>query len=217
MPYQPTAQRAAARSSGEELGVEVWGGVEISVSDRGGDREMHVLGLGIDSQEPQLCEALDQLRMRRDARGEGIVERLREHGIDVAWSRVRELAGEGVVGRPHVARALVEIGAVRDEDEAFARWLDHVEGRTRLINDPSLVRWNLDKRYLEDLATQGVRAVPTHVIEQGSDETLPALLDRIGWEEAVLKPVEDEGAADAPWLAGVVTTRSSLHVPIIAI
>jgi predicted metal-dependent phosphoesterase TrpH len=114
---------ATARRVGGELGVEVWAGVEISVSDRNGEREMHVLGLGIDPEEPRLCEALDRLRAQRDKRGERIVERLREHGIAIEWERVRALAGEGVVGRPHVARALVEIGACADEDEAFSRWL----------------------------------------------------------------------------------------------
>ncbi len=112
---------ASARAA--ELGIELWPGVELSVSERDGEREMHVLGIGIDPAEPRLVAALDEQRQQRDRRGRRIVERLREAGIDVTWERVAEIAGDGVVGRPHVARALIEIGAVRDMDEAFARWL----------------------------------------------------------------------------------------------
>ncbi|MHC4414594.1 MAG: ATP-grasp domain-containing protein [Planctomycetota bacterium] len=80
--------------------------------------------------------------------------------------------------------------------EAFARWLDRIEAQTLLVNDPALVRWNLDKRYLADLEAEGVRVVPTHVIERGSAETLPALLDGLGWREAVLKPVVSGAARE---------------------
>jgi len=78
----------------------------------------------------------------------------------------------------------------------FRDWLDRVSAQTRLINPESLIRWNLDKRYLDDLADRGVRVVPSHFIEPGSEETLRATLDRVGWPEAVLKPVVSGAARE---------------------
>lgn len=71
----------------------------------------------------------------------------------------------------------------------FAVWLDRAERATRLINCPRLVRWNLDKRYLDDLARRGVRVVPGRVVERGDPRLLAEHLAAAGWEEAVLKPV----------------------------
>jgi glutathione synthase/RimK-type ligase-like ATP-grasp enzyme len=72
---------------------------------------------------------------------------------------------------------------------AFAAWLDRAARATRLINCEELVRWNLDKRYLADLAARGVRIVPFRVVERGDPRPLADHLAVEGWEEAVLKPV----------------------------
>lgn len=45
--------------------------------------------------------------------------------------------------------------------EEFRRWLDVAGAATRVLNTPALVRWNLDKRYLADLAEHGIAVVPT--------------------------------------------------------
>ena len=71
----------------------------------------------------------------------------------------------------------------------FNAWLGHAAGTIRLINATELVRWNLDKHYLLDLEAQGVRVVPTHILEAGSSASLTELLAEAGWQEAVLKPV----------------------------
>jgi len=114
---------ARAREQGARVGVEVWGGVEITVAERGGEREMHVLGLGIDSHDVLLASALAGVRDAREQRGRRIVERLAQHGIELDWEQVRAGADRRSVGRPHVARALVAAGACDDEEQAFARWL----------------------------------------------------------------------------------------------
>jgi hypothetical protein len=65
------------------------------------------------------------LRDERLGRGERIVTALADAGHPVAWSEIVERAGGGVVGRPHVARALVEAGVVESVDHAFATLLHH--------------------------------------------------------------------------------------------
>ena len=74
--HDTTSGVAAASARGGELGVEVWGGAELSVSEQDGDVQMHILGLGIDPGEPALAAALAARRRLRDERGAEIVRRL---------------------------------------------------------------------------------------------------------------------------------------------
>ena len=114
---------APARERGRELGVEVIGGIEISVSEDGGRRQMHVLGLGVDPESAPLVERMRAFRRDRRTRSERMVALLGAAGAEISNERVRELAGSGSVGRPHVARALVEAGVCATQDEAFHRFL----------------------------------------------------------------------------------------------
>jgi len=53
-----------------------------------------------------------------------MVERLQELGVDITWPQVEALAGGGVVGRPHIARAMVAAGAIASPDQAFTQdWI----------------------------------------------------------------------------------------------
>lgn len=111
------ARAAAARHPGMRLVP----GVELSCDVPG--TEVHLLGLFVDDRRPAFRAELDRLRTGRIRRGERIVEALTAMGAPVSWARVREIAGEASIGRPHIARALIEAGHVRDVDEAFARYL----------------------------------------------------------------------------------------------
>ncbi len=106
------AQRAVTVIPGVELGAR-WAG----------SGQMHILGYSLDHRSPRLLERLAWLRARRRERGEEIVKRLQATGVKLSWDRVLKLAGVGSVGRPHVARALIESGQVRDIAEAFDRYL----------------------------------------------------------------------------------------------
>lgn len=76
----------------------------------------------------------------------------------------------------------------------FEAWFDDVERRTRVLNEPALVRWNLDKRYLGTLAGAGVGVVPTEYVTT-SDEGAGALAAHgDGW--VVVKPSVSAGAHD---------------------
>ena len=108
-----------ASAAGARLGVRVVPGVELSAHDTA---EVHMLGLHI-SRVEALEGRLRGFREARRTRAVRIVERLNELGIPVTMANVMEYAGTGAIGRPHVARALVALGAARDHREAFDRWL----------------------------------------------------------------------------------------------
>lgn len=73
--------------------------------------------------------------------------------------------------------------------DRFREWLDAVSAAgVALINPPDLVRWNLHKRYLLDVARAGGRIPPTTVIPRGAPGLLRDHLDREGWHDAVIKP-----------------------------
>ncbi len=110
-----------ALEAGARLGIEIIPGVEIS--SRFGDNELHILGYFLDWQDPAFNENLARLRASRHARNPMIIERLRELGQDITYEEVRQLAGTEAVGRPHIARVMMDKGYVKSAKEAFDRFL----------------------------------------------------------------------------------------------
>jgi glutathione synthase/RimK-type ligase-like ATP-grasp enzyme len=72
--------------------------------------------------------------------------------------------------------------------DEFTAWLKEVEQKTRVINDPSIIWWNLDKHYLHDLEQRGVPVVESIFIEKGDPLNLRERLESAGWDEGVIKP-----------------------------
>jgi glutathione synthase/RimK-type ligase-like ATP-grasp enzyme len=72
--------------------------------------------------------------------------------------------------------------------DEFLTWLGRVETRTRVVNDPSVIRWNINKRYLLELESKGIPTVPTAFVGRGENADLRALCAERGWETVVLKP-----------------------------
>ncbi len=95
--------------------------VELSCDVPG--TEVHMLGLCIDPDDAPLRSSLERFRRGRIERAERMVSALARLGAPIEWQRVREIAGEASVGRPHVAHALLERGHVQTFDEAFERFL----------------------------------------------------------------------------------------------
>ncbi|MEX1022972.1 MAG: PHP domain-containing protein [Dehalococcoidia bacterium] len=112
------ARGAAARHPGMRLVP----GVELSCDVPG--TEVHVLGLFVDTEDAAFARKLGRMREARIERGERIVAALASMSVPVEWTRVQEIAGEGSIGRPHIAQAMVEAGHVASTDEAFDRYLD---------------------------------------------------------------------------------------------
>ena len=96
-------------------------GVELS-TDVPQD-EVHVLGYFLDWHHPSFQDRLDRLRRSRLERGQKMLAKLKDLGIDISWQRVREIAGDGAVGRPHIALAMLEEGHISSLEEAFDRYL----------------------------------------------------------------------------------------------
>ncbi len=111
-----------ARVAGERHEVEIIPGVELSAALPSGG-EVHLLGYFVDVDDPTFLEQLAGYARARAERMERMVERLSRIGAPVALERVREIAGLGTVGRPHLGRALVEAGYASDLSDAFDRYL----------------------------------------------------------------------------------------------
>jgi predicted metal-dependent phosphoesterase TrpH len=114
-----------ALAEGETTGVEVLAGIEISVSENDGARQVHILGFGTDHPSPKLRRRLEELRVERLERGLRMLERLRGLGIDLPDRLVHEVGGRGSVGRPHIAEALVRARVCSTPQEAFDRFIGH--------------------------------------------------------------------------------------------
>ncbi len=98
------------------------GGIEMSATVD--DGTLHILGLGIDSQNEALTDALQRVLDGRDERNRRMLAKLQELGLNLTWEEVEELAGEDVVGRPHFARAMIARGWCATIPEAFERYLE---------------------------------------------------------------------------------------------
>lgn len=113
-----------ARETSEELGITLVSGIEISCGWEGRDSSVHVLGLYIDENSIGIRELLAEQKQQRYIRAFKIVDLLEKQGIDV--SELREAfknSPEKVIGRPHIARFLLEKGHISDFQEAFTRYL----------------------------------------------------------------------------------------------
>ena len=115
--------RAAAK--GAELGIAIIPGVELSTLHGGFD--VHILGYFIDHRRAPLLAMLDFLRVERRARTQRILNKLEHLGMVLSFDAVLRQAGEGCIGRPHVAETMVQMGLVRTYQEAFDFFL--AEGR----------------------------------------------------------------------------------------
>jgi len=95
--------------------------VEVSTDvDHG---EVHILGYFIDYTNQELKAALARFRVSREGRAQGMIAKLASLGIHVSWPRVQEIAGDGSVGRPHIAQAMLEKGYITSIKEAFDKYI----------------------------------------------------------------------------------------------
>ncbi len=119
--HDTTAGIAAARAAGASVGIEVVGGCEFSVGVEWG--EMHLLGYFIEPGDRDIEEFLAAARADRSRRGRDMVSRLVGLGIPISYDDVVRESGGGAIGRPHVARALFQLGRVQTIQQAFDRYI----------------------------------------------------------------------------------------------
>lgn len=111
----------AVRSLIGEADPELIPGLELSVMADEGD--LHLLAYLFDPDNEPLRAALDRFRERRNHRARLIVQRLNEMNIDISFEEVQDVAGEAVIGRPHIADTMVRSKAVGSYEEAFEKYI----------------------------------------------------------------------------------------------
>ena len=111
----------AALEAGQKLGVLVVPGIELNTDTE--DSHLDILGYFIDINNRDLQDVLFKIRDVRYYRAKRMVEKLSELGRPISFDRILELSAGGVVGRPHVARALLEAGYVSSISEAFELYI----------------------------------------------------------------------------------------------
>ena len=216
---------AQAAASGTE--IEVIAGVEINAEGDG--TSLHMLGFYVDPQSPSLAEKLRMMRDARLGRAREMIERLSEMGLPLAWEEVRALAGGESVGRPHVARALLNKGYVATVQEAFDRFIGPgchahvprlrlspaeaiqvivVAGGVPVLAHPAHSGFAVVER-IPELVDYGLRGLEVYYPHHPPDE-IEALL-RLCWEQGLIAtggtdfhgPDSEEGAP-----------LGSVHVPM---
>lgn len=147
-----------------------------------------------DMNDPYQCQiALEEALLAQALRRLGLsVQRLAWDDAQQDWSRVRAAVLRSTWD--YVAR-----------QQQFEDWLDQVARQTLLVNRYDLLRWNIDKHYLRDLAEQNVAIVPTLFLERGQQVDLAALTQRFGWDDLIVKPAVGAGAS------GLLRVRPGEH------
>jgi len=185
-------------------GLTLLPGAELSCRLDG--HSVHMLAYLFDPENDALAGEMAEIRESRLHRARAMVDKLTELGVPITWEQVSEIAGGGVVGRPHVARAMIEAGTVSSIDEAFTpEWIGPA-GRahvSRYALDPAkairLVRsaggvtvlahprgaargWLIPDEVIADLAAVGLTGIEINHPQQDEQERgrLTELASRLG-------------------------------------
>ncbi len=185
-------------------GLTLLPGMELSCRLEG--HSVHLLGYLFDPAHQELAAELAKIRESRVHRARAMVARLAELGAPVTWEQVSALAGDGVVGRPHIARAMVEARVIESPEQAFGPDWIGAGGRahvTRYALDParavSLVRdaggvavlahprvpergWTVPDDVIARLAAAGLSGIEVRHPDQDRSKRmeLQALADSLG-------------------------------------
>lgn len=132
--HDSTEGVAAARKAGRALGVRVIAGIEFNTMWHG--QSVHILGYFVDTEHPELQTVMARQRDGRLYRAERIIEKLAVLDMPLSWKKILANADGGSVGRPHIAKAMIAQGYVRDSNEAFTKYLGH--GMPAYVEQPKL-------------------------------------------------------------------------------
>ena len=174
----------------DSQGVTLVPGVELSCAYEGVD--VHILAYAFDALDERVAERLRRFRETRHRRGTLMVDRLRSLGYEISAKRVDEFAAGGAMGRPHVARALVEAGHVASVDEAFNKLLG--AGKPGYVEKE---RFRIDEAVSLIRATGGVTSIAHPTLYPDGERIVPLLLDAGIDGVEVFHPEVDEAAREA--------------------
>lgn len=96
-------------------------GIEISCTFE--EEEIHILGYFIDYEDKNLLETTRILKKSRESRAKKIIKKLNDLGFDITLEDVYNISGTGVIGRPHIAKAMIEKKYISTVEEAFEKYL----------------------------------------------------------------------------------------------
>lgn len=119
--HDTVAGLAEAMEAARARGVELVPGIEVSAFVL--RKEAHILGHFVQPDDADLARLATRLREEREQRMEAMVSKMRELGYPVTMRHVRDVAGDAQLGRPHLARVLVNQGWCLDVKDAFDRFL----------------------------------------------------------------------------------------------
>lgn len=151
-----------AVEEGEKQGIEVIAGLEISADF---DPEMHMLGYFFDDSYLNLRVTLDRLKENRNERNPKIIRKLNELGFNVTMEEVVAKTKGDVIGRPHIAKVMVEKGYVTSVAEAFAKYLS--SGRPAYFKKDKLT----PVEGIREITEAGGIPVLAHPIHLGMDRS----------------------------------------------
>lgn len=158
-----------AMAAANGRGLEIISSVELTVERE--DAEIHMLGYFIDYKDQRFADKLREIRQFRVERMRRMVEKLKNEGVDIPIERVFEIAGRGSVGRPHLAGAMAEIGAVRNLREAFDRYIGY--GGTCYVEKKKIT----SKEAVEMIVDSGGVPVLAHPKLMGNDACIKGLIE----------------------------------------
>lgn len=165
---------APAREAADGTDLEVVAGIEFSVDH--GPRSFHLLGYAFDPGDGDLAEAVREVQDYRARRNPRMIRKLQDEGVDVTLEEVEAYAAGDLVGRPHMARALVDRGVVDSVQEAFDAYLG--EGARAYLPKKRLP----STEAVDLLHGAGGVAVMAHPVTVGEADAVEEVLDDLGGE-----------------------------------
>lgn len=177
--HDTTAGIAQARDN-LPAGLTLIQGMELSCHLN--DRSVHLLAYLFDAADEELSKQTQRIRDDRIIRAQAMVTKLQDLGAPVTWEDVARIAGTSVVGRPHIARAMVAAGVIQEPEDAFTDdWIQdggrayvdkyaldpgyaikliRAAGGAAVIAHPRAGRaWNLSHEEIAGLAAVGLAGV----------------------------------------------------------
>jgi predicted metal-dependent phosphoesterase TrpH len=119
--HDTTSGNAEALAAGAELGIEIVTGIELSMNHA--QTSFHMLGYFINPDDETLNERLKEVRRFREERNPRIIAKLNDLGMEITIEEALAKASGDTLGRPHIAAVLIEEGYVKNNQEAFDRYL----------------------------------------------------------------------------------------------
>lgn len=176
-----------AEEASLKYGVEVVPGIELSTLYK--EEEIHILGYYIDYKDTWFLETLEKIQNSRYERAANIVGKLNIMGINITLDQVKRIADNGAIGRPHIARAMIDKGYIGNIKEAFQKYIGkdcpaYVEryklssseaidiinklGGISVLAHPGLIR---NKTYIREIVNLGIEGIEVYHSKH-DDETI---------------------------------------------